>query len=200
VSGSRREFLRQFAWALVPVAIGARPRQDGTVSLVQKPQRGGVAADTLAFPLNTPGTAIGPLDNDPTVIAIERRLRCTCGCTLDVYTCRTTDFACTYSPAMHRTVVEHFKGGEKPDVIVQWFVNQPGNGEKVLMSPPARGFNVMGYVIPGVTVAAAGLGLVAWMSRARAEPAPAPVALPTRTAADADKLAQLKRALDDVDS
>src|SRR2546426_1069442 len=38
-------------------------------------------------------------DNDAAIQAIEKRLHCTCGCGLDVYTCRTTDFTCTPSPA-----------------------------------------------------------------------------------------------------
>src|SRR4051794_6291308 len=33
--------------------------------------------------------------------ALEHQIRCQCGCTLDVYTCRTTDFSCQVSPAMH---------------------------------------------------------------------------------------------------
>ena len=33
------------------------------------------------------------------------KLACNCGCTLDVFTCRTTDFSCTYSPQLHREVL-----------------------------------------------------------------------------------------------
>src|SRR3989442_5354574 len=40
-------------------------------------------------------------DNGAAIQAIEKRLHCTCGCGLDVYTCRTTDFTCTPSPGMH---------------------------------------------------------------------------------------------------
>src|SRR2546428_13166481 len=41
-------------------------------------------------------------DNDAVIRAIEKQLHCTCGCNLDGYTCRTTDFTCTVSPAMHQ--------------------------------------------------------------------------------------------------
>ena len=44
-------------------------------------------------------------DNDAAIQAIEKQLHCTCGCNLDVYTCRTTDFTCTVSPAMHQHVI-----------------------------------------------------------------------------------------------
>ena len=44
--------------------------------------------------------------------AIEQRLACTCGCTLDIFTCRTTDFTCTYSPELHREVVALHERGE----------------------------------------------------------------------------------------
>ncbi len=44
--------------------------------------------------------------------AIEQRLACSCGCTLDVFTCRTTDFTCTYSPELHREVVALHQAGK----------------------------------------------------------------------------------------
>src|SRR5689334_4172708 len=43
--------------------------------------------------------------------ALEHRIRCQCGCTLDVYTCRTTDFSCQVSPSMHRDVMSLVSGG-----------------------------------------------------------------------------------------
>ena len=53
------------------------------------------------------GPARRPLesDNDVVVRNTELKLQCTCGCTLDIFTCRTTDFTCTYSPALHREIV-----------------------------------------------------------------------------------------------
>ena len=43
--------------------------------------------------------------------ALEHNLHCQCGCTLDVYTCRTTDFTCPVSPAMHQDVRRLVAGG-----------------------------------------------------------------------------------------
>jgi cytochrome c-type biogenesis protein CcmH len=144
---------------------------------------------------------LGPLDNDPGVIAIEHRLRCSCGCTLDVYTCRTTDFSCTYSPEMHRLVVAQVQQGATADQILKWFVAQPEYGDKVLMSPPARGFNLAGYLVPGLLVAAVALVLAAWLSARRGRTA---LAVAEHAGAqpppDADQLERLRRALDDVES
>src|SRR5689334_17534487 len=53
---------------------------------------------------------------------LEHRLRCQCGCTLDVYTCRTTDFSCQVSPAMHHDVMALVSGGYSAQEIVDAFV------------------------------------------------------------------------------
>ena len=200
---SRRDFLRHASVAILPIAIAGRAGQEP--SAAQGKPSGVAAADTLALPVGRPSAPLGPLDNDPGVIAIERRLRCSCGCTLDVYTCRTTDFSCTYSPAMHARVVAQVQHGATPEQVIQWFVAQPEYGEQVLMAPPARGFNLMGYLVPGLAVAASGLVLAAWLARRR--PAPdshgprAPGVSPAGSeSADAAQLERLRRALDDVES
>ena len=46
-----------------------------------------------------------PLLTVPQRDELEHHIRCQCGCTLDVFTCRTTDFSCQVSPAMHRDVM-----------------------------------------------------------------------------------------------
>jgi cytochrome c-type biogenesis protein CcmH/NrfF len=203
VSGSRREFLRRLSYGAYPLFMAAGRQQD---SSAQRPMRtwanGGTPADSLPYQFGTGRTAVGPLDNDPGVIAIEQKLRCSCGCTLDVYTCRTTDFSCTYSPRMHAIVVAKVQAGQDAQQILDWFVAQPEDefgGHKVLMAPPARGFNLMGYLVPGFTVVAAGGLLVAWLLRRR--PVIAAPDGPTAIAGlDAAKLAELRRALDDVES
>ena len=101
-----------------------------------------------------------PLDNSEGIKAIERRLKCTCGCNLDIFTCRTTDFTCTYSPALHKEVVAAYSAGQTADQIVATFVAK--YGESILLAPPAQGFNLLGYLAPGVAVLFAGsvLGFV----------------------------------------
>jgi cytochrome c-type biogenesis protein CcmH/NrfF len=199
---SRREFLRRAAFAGVPVGLAMRGMQDPRAGQGKppRPDSSAIAADTLALPVGAIAT-LGPLDNDPGVIGIERRLRCSCGCTLDVYTCRTTDFSCTFSPAMHRKVVEQVQAGATPEQVVDWFVAQPEYGEKVLMSPNASGFNLAGYLVPGLSIAAVGLALVAWLTRrsAASEPPGAQAPVPPPAPGD-EQMQRLRRALDDVES
>ena len=83
--------------------------------------------------------------------ALEHRLRCQCGCTLDVFTCRTTDFSCQVSPAMHGDISALVEGGYTEREILDAFVAT--YGERVLMAPPRVGFNVVGYVLPGIAMA-----------------------------------------------
>lgn len=116
--------------------------------------------------------------NDPYIIGLERQLRCTCGCNLDVYTCRTTDFTCSFSPELHREVVALHQEGKTAQEILDEFVAK--YGETALMAPAAEGFNWAGYLLPGVAITVTG-SVLGWtlMRRHRvaaAEPARAPAA------------------------
>ena len=86
--------------------------------------------------------------DDSLVKAIESGMRCTCGCNLDVFTCRTTDFTCTTSPAMHREVLARLDSGMTAAQVIDAFQRQ--YGEAVMMAPPKRGFNWAAYVMPFV--------------------------------------------------
>ncbi len=100
---------------------------------------------------------VNAADNDAAIQAIEKQLHCTCGCNLDVYTCRTTDFTCTVSPAMHQHVVGLVERGMTGPQIIDQFVRE--HGVAILMAPPKRGFNLAGYFVPSVLIVAAGLVL-----------------------------------------
>ncbi|MFL5607308.1 MAG: cytochrome c-type biogenesis protein CcmH [Gemmatimonadaceae bacterium] len=84
--------------------------------------------------------------------ALEHQIRCQCGCTLDVYTCRTTDFSCEVSPAMHRDVMALVEGGYSAQEILDSFVGT--YGERALMAPKKEGFNWAGYLVPFGALAA----------------------------------------------
>lgn len=138
------------------------------------------------------GKLRGPVteyENDPFVVGIEEQLRCTCGCNLSVYTCRTTDFTCETSPAMHRRVVELVEQKKSAQEILDAFVAQ--YGESVLMAPPREGFNLAGYLVPGILITLAGATL-AWIlarktrGRMAAVPAVAPAAADPSAPAAAD--------------
>ena len=96
---------------------------------------------------------------------VEKKLRCQCGCTLDVYTCRTTDFACEVSPAMHRDIIALVEGGYDAEEIVDAFV--ASYGEKVLMAPTRSGFNLVGWGMPFGAVLVGGGALALLLRRWR---------------------------------
>jgi len=183
---SRRSFLAMSAGAVL-LQTPSRPPvvpPSGADSLAD-----GGAAGQLADP-DRAGRPLEPVtarDNDAAIQAIEKRLQCTCGCGLDVYTCRTTDFSCTYSPGYHRQVLALAASGMTGDEIVAEFVKE--HGESILMAPPRRGFALVGYYGPWTLVGLAAVGLVlllrAWARRAAAvavvespaSPAPTPAEL-----------------------
>lgn len=95
--------------------------------------------------------------------ALEHRLKCQCPCTLDVYTCRTTDFSCGISPAMHGDVMRLVDGGYSADEIIATF--QQTYGERVLMEPAKTGFNLAGYAMPFAALGTGALVVGAMMRR-----------------------------------
>ena len=157
---SRRGFLgRLGAAALLPIQ---RPAQQG-----QAPLAGSGEVGTLRDPAaaGRPRAPTEIADYDERIKAIEHRLACSCGCTLDIFTCRTTDFTCTYSPQLHREVVELDRAGKSAQEILDAFVDK--YGEKALMAPKPEGFNLWGYLLPGSAILVAGGALVALISRRR---------------------------------
>lgn len=143
-------------------------------------------------------------DADAEIQAIEQRLACHCGCTLDIFTCRTTDFTCTTSPALHREVMALYEGGADAQAILDAFSEK--YGEQALMAPEARGFNLFGYLVPGALILCIGSAL-AWIIGRRFRLAsadtnavasgPAPMELPAAAIADAED--RLRRALAEVE-
>jgi cytochrome c-type biogenesis protein CcmH len=190
---SRRQFLRTgLAAAALPIVQSA---QDSLA--------GGQARGTLRDP-TVAGRPRSPTDvreNDAEIQAIEQRLACNCGCTLDVFTCRTTDFSCTYSPALHREVLALRNSGKSAEQILDAFVAK--YGEKALMAPKPRGFNLAGYFLPGTIIAAAAAGLVLFVGRrkaaVRAAPSGAVPASPTTATGSPAELERLRRALAEIE-
>ncbi|MEO7476110.1 MAG: hypothetical protein ABIY46_12325, partial [Gemmatimonadales bacterium] len=70
-----------------------------------------------------------------------------------------------------------------------------------LMAPKPRGFNLAGYLVPGVAIAVAGAGLVMLIGRRRAAVAAVgrgtPVSAPVE--ASPEEMERLRRALSEVD-
>ena len=128
--------------------------------------------------------------------ALEHRIRCQCGCTLDV--CRTTDFSCQVSPSMHRDMMGLVAGGYTAQEIVDAFVGV--YGERVLMAPPAAGFNLLGWVAPFAVLGGGTVLVVSLLRRWRRQAPVAPLAAPQTsrpTDATDDELARLEAAVRD---
>lgn len=124
---------------------------------------------------------------------LEHSIKCQCGCSLDVYTCRTTDFSCSVSPAMHEDVMGLVSGGYDGKEILAAF--QSVYGERVLMSPVKSGFNWLGYALPSIAIAGGALFLAALLRRWRSEsPLIDAAPVPTVSATD-DELARLAAAI-----
>lgn len=148
---SRRRWLQSIAVAgagTIAVREGFAQQSQGQVAdtsnLFAMDQSAARSVRLPAKPNATP--SMSPDERD----ALEHRIRCQCGCTMDVYLCRTTDFSCSVSPAMHRDVMSLVQGGYSAQEILDAFVKV--YGERVLMAPPKVGFNILGYVMPGIAL------------------------------------------------
>ena len=113
--------------------------------------------------------------------ALEHRRKCPCPCKRAVYPGRTPDCTCGISPAMHADVQQLVAGGYSGDEILAAFTGT--YGERVLMSPPRKGFNLAGYFAPfavlGTGTVVVGSLMRRWSTRAQAAiAARAPVAQP----------------------
>jgi cytochrome c-type biogenesis protein CcmH/NrfF len=176
---TRRELLRHAAvGALLPAVKLAQQNPPPVPG-----RRDSASGDRLYDPSMVQERAVATAaDNDAVIKTLEHRLKCTCGCNLDIYTCRTTDFTCTYSPALHREVLELRQAGKSPDEVVAAFVAK--YGEQILMAPKPVGFNLAGYLVPGTLVVLAGVVLAAVLLRRsrRARPASSePLTAPSPT-------------------
>ena len=97
---------------------------------------------------------------------IEQSLKCDCGCGLDVHSCQ-FQMQCGTSPVWSARIRRELNDGMTTEAIQAGFVAE--FGETVLMSPPAEGFNLVGYLLPGIAIVTAGMlvGLLAKGGAAR---------------------------------
>lgn len=186
---SRREFLSVGSVALLLPLV----QQDTTRPLSGQGETGSLRDPASA---GRSRDRVNPEDNDAEVMAIEKRLQCTCGCTLDIYTCRTTDFTCTYSPELHKEILGLRGEGKDAEAVIAAFVAK--YGEKVLMAPKPVGFNWTGYLFPGALLLLVGGVLFAFLKRrTQVQAAGAPTTTATQLPVDAtaDEMKRLEAAL-----
>lgn len=197
----RRGFLLGLVGA--GAALPLRGRLLAQAASAQEPSQGG--SDRLYDPRVVQERApTVEADNDHAIMAVEKTLKCQCGCNLDIYTCRTTDFTCTTSPALHRDIVALRGQGMTADQIREAFVGK--YGEQALMAPVPEGFNLAGYLVPGTVMLAGVALLTAWLVRRQRQVAHAVAPAPVAAASDAaraegatpEELERLRRALREV--
>ena len=211
---TRRQFLQALgAGAATSVATGLALSPLGAVLGAQDGAQPGAQPGASGVDMSGDGyrpVTLAPKSNATRQLtkeqteALERQLGCACPCTLDVFTCRTTDFSCGISPQMHRDVLRLVEGGHSGDEIIQAF--ERVYGEAVLMAPKREGFNLAGYWMP---FAALGTGAVVvgglirrWGRRAelartqaRAAGAAGNGSAPHAVHASADEMARLEAAV-----
>jgi cytochrome c-type biogenesis protein CcmH len=160
---SRRDWLRSaiVAGATLVARGGGAQQQEARIADTSNlfPMDQSAARSVRLPPKPVVAPSMTPDERD----ALEHRLRCQCGCTLDVFTCRTTDFSCQVSPSMHRDIMSLVQGGYTAQEILDAFVNV--YGDRVLMAPPRVGFNIVGYLLPSVALAVGAIVLAVMIRR-----------------------------------
>ena len=155
----RREFLRVMATgaasAALPGVLGAQQANTGAANVPMNEQK--------YMPVRLPAKSSTPSMSTEALDELEHHIHCMCGCNLDVFTCRTTDFTCPVSPAMHRDVMSLVAGGHSAQEIIDAFVGV--YGERVLMEPKKTGFNLTGYLAPFVALGGGAALIVALLRR-----------------------------------
>ena len=155
----RREFLRVVAagaaTAALPGVLGAQQANTGAANVPMNEQK--YKPVRLAAKSSTPSMSTEAMDE------LEHHIHCMCGCNLDIFTCRTTDFTCPVSPAMHRDVMSLVAGGHSAQEIIDAFVGV--YGERVLMEPKKTGFNLTGYLTPFAALGGGAALIVALLRR-----------------------------------
>jgi cytochrome c-type biogenesis protein CcmH len=172
---NRREFL---AAAVGAMSVALTNVRRASAQNVTQAFSGPMEQDAYLSVKLPPKAAARPSMTDAQRDDLEHQIKCQCGCPLDVYTCRTTDFSCSVSPAMHADVMGLVDGGYAAKEILAAF--QKVYGERVLMSPVKKGFNWLGYVTPSIALATGAVVVFAlirrWGERASQRPAPVAVA------------------------
>jgi cytochrome c-type biogenesis protein CcmH len=184
---TRRDFLVALAGASASMVLS---RSVSAMTMQTTQSFAGPMEQDAYRPVKLVAKSATPSMTDEARDDLEHKLKCQCGCVLDVYTCRTTDFSCGVSPAMHGDVMGLVGGGYNAAEILGAF--QGVYGERVLMSPLKQGFNLVGYAMPFAALITGGAvvaGLIRkWGNRAAQQPKLAAAAPVDATPAELDAL------------
>ena len=189
---SRRQFV--LAIPALGLAAAAFPRQIRGQVAVQTFNGPMLDANDVYRPVTLAAKAgAQPSMTDAQRDDLEHQIHCQCGCNLDVYTCRTTDFACSVSPAMHADVMGLVAGGHTAPEILSAF--RAVYGEKVLMAPLKSGFNLVGYTMPFVALGTGAVIVAALLKRWKSRTPPIAGIQPLHVDATEGELAALDAAV-----
>lgn len=129
------------------------------------------------------------------LMIVETSLKCNCGCGLDVHSCQ-FQMQCGESPVWSQRIRESLEAGESIEAIQAGFVADYGG--RVLMMPPAEGFNLLGYLLPAMAIVTAGM-LIGLVARGR-ETGAALAPVTEVSDADAERLRAAMQKLDESES
>ncbi|MBZ5514290.1 MAG: cytochrome c-type biogenesis protein CcmH [Acidobacteriia bacterium] len=109
------------------------------------------------------------VDPPPTVDRIGERVMCLCGCVAILNHCPHQN--CSMHEEMRATIQKAIAEGKDENAILQLLVQQ--YGVKVLAAPPAQGFDLAAWLLPGLGLAV-GLALVVMIVRRWRKPGEIP--------------------------
>jgi len=131
-----------------------------------------LATTVLLGTLFAASVARGDSRGKPTLEALGNEVQCTCGCVAPLNQCPHLD--CAEKAEMQALIKKEIAEGKDETAILQDLSLR--YGVQVLTAPPARGFNLTVWILPGVSLVI-GLGFVVVIVRRwKRKPADAPVA------------------------
>jgi len=132
----------------------------------------------LAASLLAASMARGDSARKPTLEALGNEVQCTCGCVAPLNQCPHLD--CAEKAEMQAFIKKEIADGKDETAILQDLSLR--YGVQVLTAPPAHGFNLAVWILPGIGLLA-GLGFVVVIVR-RWKRQPATVPAPTSASLD----------------
>ena len=108
----------------------------------------------------------------PEIRRVGDKLACKCGvCNNTVATCQMLE--CHYSLPSRQKIATMQKEGQSDETILASFVKE--SGISALASPPAEGFNLLGYLMPILGVVAGLAAILLFMKNSKQKAIPATV-------------------------
>ena len=122
--------------------------------------RGGLRIVLFTVSLLAASMALGDNSRTPTMEVIGNEVQCTCGCNAPLNGCPHID--CAEKAQMQALIKKEIADGKDETTILQDLSLK--YGLQVLSTPPAHGFNLSIWILPGIGLLA-GLALVVFIAR-----------------------------------